>query len=1691
MKKKTVPLILVLFLIGLMRGLAMSAPYGAGFTDTSDYLMGKVVVNVIFINGNGSVDQRTEQDWTSAQKADVVAGINQAMDWWGARDAAQNYKANLSFIYPTPVTLQTGYEPINRPHTDHNLWIGQVMTTLGYTETNYDEKIRHFNNNRRDVYDADWAFTIFMVNSDNDSDVDVSTGKGKFSDGWFAYARLGGPFMVMTYDNDGYGIADLNAVAAHEAGHIFYALDEYAGSGCTTAEKSGYLNIANPNCENGGTSHTCIMRGDVPPYTSGSICSYTQQMLGWRDSDSDGIYDILDTNPETILTAYSPDPTSDNTPTYTGTAEVAKYPNSNPYGGNNVTLNTISSVKYNIDNGIWYVAVPSDGSFDEPTESFSFTPSAVPTGSHSFKARTHDSAGNIDASPATDSLTITTGDNNPPTGSISINNGATTTNSLTITLNLSASDNMGTGAQMRFGVVNWCTAVPYATSYNFDLSSCGGNSDEGSKIVYVQFIDVDGKWSPMYSDSIEYKPSTPGNDSCATSTLPSGAQSTTIWIYDVPPYGDTFIIDGDDYKKNFYPSSKSGSWGNWAGVYEYNGYVKERSLLKANLDPIPPGSTIIDAKLKMRVKDVLVSGTPTVYAYKLTCDINLQTITWHEWTGLYSGCAPSPAAGSVSVTSADDVACFNLTSPVQSWVNNSSQNYGVMLKTNEPSAHEEVGFGSADEKSAYIKIQYYSNNTAPSLTFTGESGYSSDGVNPEAGSSATSFVFRVKYSDPDNNPPKSGYPVVHMLKNGAEISGSPYTMSEADSNSFTSGRKYTYTKTGLTSGSYTYFFEAYDKYDEQATGAPATPISAPSINEPPVLSWTGEPDYISSGVYPSSGSAITKFVYRVLYTDLDDDEPWSGYPQVHVKKGGVEIMGSPFTMTTADINAFSAGRIYTFLITGLQEGVDYSYYFEAKDANNTPAIPTISQQSPAVDNTPPIILTLTSSHQENVWNTVSNSPQFNWTASDASGVFGYSYALNNSQVFVPDITLEPAGNTISYINIADGTWYFHIWAQDVFGNWSDPATYGPIKIDVTAPTILSIIPSINPAKEGSISINITASEQMSALAATVAQNGKAPVSVSLSSQDNITWSGTYSVVSGYDGTATISVSGNDLAGKSGSGAATFTVDTIAPTKPVIASPTHPKNAPTSKNIPVFTWSASNDGGGAGVTGYSYALNQTEIFALDSTTETVSTTYSSQLLADGTYWLHLSAIDNAGNLGEMDSYKFVVDTTSPTLTASASPSLTKIGNVTITLTSNESLAVAPTVTVRQNGQGNSTTVAVNATGGMSWQGVYTAIGGFDGTASINVSGSDLASNTTTQTMTFQVDTTSPSASIALSPSSPLKTGPFTLNLTITDASGITGTPVLSYSPAGQQSVPVALSGSNKAWTGGGFIESIMSTGTATFSFSAVDAAGNAGTAVTSGNTFIINTAVNGNTGGVVENSDNTNIVVQPGTYNGGLVINIGTPNKTLPDIVEANSNTPKVAPIESQNLYRECNAYDSLTGSAVTTFASPITITMYYPDANNDGIVDGSNIGESRLRLYWLNENNKRWEEVTSAVPNFALKKFSASVTHFSIYSIMAVLPTAGVYPIPWKPGAGGKFDSANVSGCGSGIIFDNLPSEAKISIYNYSGDLIRELNVTSLDNGCKAWNGKNSSGRDVASGIYLAVIKTSSGEKVKKLAIER
>ncbi|PKM98156.1 MAG: hypothetical protein CVU79_04900 [Elusimicrobia bacterium HGW-Elusimicrobia-3] len=115
--------------------------------------------------------------------------------------------------------------------------------------------------------------------------------------------------------------------------------------------------------------------------------------------------------------------------------------------------------------------------------------------------------------------------------------------------------------------------------------------------------------------------------------------------------------------------------------------------------------------------------------------------------------------------------------------------------------------------------------------------------------------------------------------------------------------------------------------------------------------------------------------------------------------------------------------------------------------------------------------------------------------------------------------------------------------------------------------------------------------------------------------------------------------------------------------------------------------------------------------------------------------------------------------------------------------------------------------------------------------------------------------------------------------------------------------------------------------------------------------------------------------------------------------------------------------------------------------------------------------------------NIGERTITATLNHFSLFQLMvrtAATNLAGVivYPNPFYANRGQGF-----------VTIDRLPANAKVRIYTLSGDKVWE--GTAGSTGVIIWKGVNKSGNLVASGIYLAVIDSSAGKKVLKLAVER
>lgn len=368
-------------------------------TQTGEFMAGTIVYSVVFVESNGGIgycsppDPQTE-NWDTARQATVLAKISEGMAFWTAR---KKRPKPLTFVLDNLGTSPTSCEPITRGFDDffeRGKWIADVLTAQGYPAmpSNHHVVARALVNDRRLALGADWGILILVVDSLNDID-------GNFADGRSAGGDLNGPMQYLTYDNGGWGISRMHLVALHETGHNFGALDEYAASGCSTSDSWGYLNVANASCNNGGITIDISVMGEGSELDnpSADVSVSARGAIGWRNP-SGSIVDVVRTA-TVSLTPFTPDPTTDPTPTYSAVAGNTPFP---PGGCNTldgicyrtpspVTISKVKTAQWKLDsrsftsNGL----TPSDGAFDEETgEAYTFTPlSPVTPGTHTFRTR--------------------------------------------------------------------------------------------------------------------------------------------------------------------------------------------------------------------------------------------------------------------------------------------------------------------------------------------------------------------------------------------------------------------------------------------------------------------------------------------------------------------------------------------------------------------------------------------------------------------------------------------------------------------------------------------------------------------------------------------------------------------------------------------------------------------------------------------------------------------------------------------------------------------------------------------------------------------------------------------------------------------------------------------------------------------------------------------------------------------------------------------------------------------------------------------------------------------------------------------------------------------------------------------------------------------------------------------------------
>lgn len=387
------------------------AAYAVSNQDTSTFLAGDVAVEVVFVESTGATE-----NWTAEEISKVKNEVSSALNWWSvAATAPYDFggtprpSANLtwSVTYRSPLEgttaerdkVKVSVEPIQGGIlTGAPAAVSSWIPTLATNFTGMppgEAASRAWADQARDNAGTDWGFVLFVVDSSNDPD-------GKFNaDQKAAGAALNGPWAVVTYDGGDLGVSNLEIIIAKMVAHVFGAGDESYNSvqdtGCQNDEVYGYLRIMHANCERDNFSpDVSLMRSGatmIGAYRDYLLSEEARGQLGWRDSDGDGVYDVMDTLEDsfnglgsqpvcsiihlTDIDVHNDPPmpneygSGDETQWYAEIWDPALGMNVESITYHPVNINRVGFVWGRINNSGWIPAEPADGiAWDEEDEGY-------------------------------------------------------------------------------------------------------------------------------------------------------------------------------------------------------------------------------------------------------------------------------------------------------------------------------------------------------------------------------------------------------------------------------------------------------------------------------------------------------------------------------------------------------------------------------------------------------------------------------------------------------------------------------------------------------------------------------------------------------------------------------------------------------------------------------------------------------------------------------------------------------------------------------------------------------------------------------------------------------------------------------------------------------------------------------------------------------------------------------------------------------------------------------------------------------------------------------------------------------------------------------------------------------------------------------------------------------------------------
>ncbi|NLO90769.1 MAG: hypothetical protein GX410_02085, partial [Elusimicrobia bacterium] len=162
---------------------------------------------------------------------------------------------------------------------------------------------------------------------------------------------------------------------------------------------------------------------------------------------------------------------------------------------------------------------------------------------------------------------------------------------------------------------------------------------------------------------------------------------------------------------------------------------------------------------------------------------------------------------------------------------------------------------------------------------------------------------------------------------------------------------------------------------------------------------------------------------------------------------------------------------------------------------------------------------------------------------------------------------------------------------------------------------------------------------------------------------------------------------------------------------------------------------------------------------------------------------------------------------------------------------------------------------------------------------------------------------------------------------------------------------------------------------------------------------------------------------------------------------------------------------------------PVTVKFKYAYTNNVGATHNDLTGRTpaSMALARAVSTGNCLTQKTSV--SETAQEVTATINHFSDFQLVepgaaSNLENVLIYPNPFFPNQGQIY-----------MYFDRIPAGTKLRLYTLSGVKAWETQKSGVSP--ITWDGRNSSGEKMASGVYLAVLEGGGEKKIFKVAMER